>query len=96
MKDTEKMLTKVVKDLENTRHKYGGYPYVRTIRNILVGKADAAIAPYFATKPYYGMFYELTLKETEDLLDKLVSKNKLDTIFTGHGKMYCSVEEYYY
>ena len=41
------MIIKMIKDLEDTRDKYNGYAYVRTMRNILVGKKDAAIAPYF-------------------------------------------------
>lgn len=41
------LLIAMVKDLEDTREIYHGYSYVRTMRNILIGKEDAAIAPNF-------------------------------------------------
>ena len=88
------LLVQIVKDLEDTRHKYGGYAYVRTIRNILIGKKDATIAPNFINKHYYGIINELTLEETEKLLDSLLRDNKLQCIFTEHGKLYCTLDFY--
>ena len=43
------LIIRMVKDLEDTRDMYYGYSYVRTIRNILVGKEGALIAPLFKT-----------------------------------------------
>lgn len=88
------MIIEMVRDLERTRYDYNGYAYVRTIRNILVGKHDAAIAPYFSDKPYYGVVSYLGLNDLEEILDGLVRNNKLDIIYTGHGKLYCTHEYY--
>lgn len=86
------MVIQMVKDLEMTREKYHGYAYVRTMRNILVGKEDAAIAPHFKDKAYYGIYDYLELEEVEKLLDAFVSANSLSVIFTEHGKLYCTHE----
>ena len=88
------LLEQIVKDLEITRHKYSGYAYVRTIRNILIGKEDAVIAPHFKEQYYHGVISELTLEETEKLLDSLVKEGKLQCIYTEHGKLYCTLEFY--
>lgn len=88
----DKLLISMVKDLENTRENFFGYSYVRTMRNILIGKEDAAIAPLFKDKEYFGCFYELKLDVLEEMMDELVKKNKLDAIYTEHGKLYCSHE----
>ena len=45
------LLIGMVKDLEDTREMYQGYSYVRTMRNILIGKEDAVIAPFLRTNP---------------------------------------------
>ncbi len=66
------LLIRLVKDLEDTRSEYRGFSYVRTIRNILIGKEDAAIAPFFEGKPYYGIFETLTLEQVEQMMDSLV------------------------
>ena len=50
------LLVKMIRDLEETRWKYRGYSYVRTMRNILTGNKNAVIAPNFKGKPYYGLF----------------------------------------
>ncbi|WP_051200008.1 tetratricopeptide repeat protein [Butyrivibrio sp. FCS006] len=89
------LLIRLVKDLEDTRSEYKGYSYVRTIRNILIGKEDAAIAPFFKGKPYYGQFEALTLERVEEMMDALVSSYQLDVIHTEHGKLYCSRESGY-
>ncbi len=86
------LLIRLVKDLEDTRSEYKGYSYVRTIRNILIGKEDAAIAPFFKGKPYYGQFETLTLERVEQMMDSLVSSYQLDVIRTEHGKLYCTRE----
>lgn len=88
------MIIEMVRDLERTRHDYNGYAYVRTMRNILVGKKDAAIAPYFSRKPYYGVVPYLGLNDLEGIMDGLVRNNRLDIIFTEHGKLYCTHEWY--
>lgn len=90
------LLIGMVKDLENTRDVYKGYSYVRTMRNILIGKEDAAIAPFFDMKPYYGQFYELSLEELEQMMDVLVKTNQLRVFVTEHGKLYCTQEYYEY
>lgn len=84
------ILIRMVKDLEDTRGKYAGYSYVRTMRNILVGKEDAAIAPYFKGKPYYGLMDELKLEDMERIMDVLVQTGQLDIIYTDNGKLYCT------
>lgn len=97
MKKYEKvyeLIIQMVKDLEKTRDDYRGYSYVRTMRNILVGKEDAAVAPLFKEKPYYGLVDHMKLDELEGLLDKLVIDDKLDVIYTDHGKLYCTHEYY--
>lgn len=89
-----KMLIEIVKDLENTREYIHGYSYVRTIRNILIGKADAIIAPNFKNKKYYGIVRELTLQDTEELMDNLVKTNQITYMFTSNGKLYCTFDYY--
>ena len=86
----EELLMRMVKDLEDTREIYCGYSYVRTMRNILVGKEDAVIAPFFKGKPYYGIFETLELVAVEKLMDRLVSRNQLSIIYTARGKLYCT------
>ena len=88
------LLLRMVKDLEDTREMYCGYSYVRTMRNILVGKDGAAIAPFFKGKPYYGIYDTLELAAVEKMLDGLVSRNQLSVIYTGRGKLYCTNEYY--
>ena len=86
------MFITMVKDLEDTRDIYGGYSYIRTMRNILVGKEDAAIARYFKGKPYYGVFPSLKLEDLETMMDSFVQANLIDVIYTQHGKLYCTPE----
>lgn len=86
------LLVVMIKDLENTRHKYHGYSYVRTMRNILVGKKEAAIAPYFVDKPYYGKLEWIRLEDLEHMLDTMVSLHQIDVLYTEHGKLYCTHE----
>ena len=88
------LLLQMVKDLEDTREIYQGYSYVRTMRNILVGKEGALIAPYFQSKPYYGLFDELKLEEAEYYFDNLAKAGLLDIIHTDNGKLYCTHEHY--
>lgn len=88
------IIIKMVNDLERTRDDYHGYAYVRTMRNILVGKEDAAIAPFFKNKPYYGLVDHMKLDELERIMDSLVRDNRLDIIYTDHGKLYCTHEYY--
>ena len=94
MKNTDNsLLVSMVRDLEMTRGKYNGYSYVTTIRNILVGKESAYIAPFFVTKPYYGMFARLSKDETRRMMDKLISTGELDYIISDKGKkLYCTHE----
>ena len=66
------LLIQMVKDLEDTREMYWGFPYVRTMRNILVGKETAVIAPAFKGKPYYGVFETLKLSSLEIMMDLLL------------------------
>ena len=82
------LFVKMVRDLERTRASYGGYAYVRTMRNILVGKTNAAIAPFFKDEPYYGQYYKLSLDQVEDMADELVAANRLKIIYTARGKLY--------
>lgn len=89
-----KLLIKIIQDLENTREIIHGYSYVRTIRNILIGKEDALIAPNFKNKEYYGLVNELTLQETEKILDYLVDTNQITYFFTQNGKLYCTFDYY--
>ena len=84
------LLFTVVNDLERTRDVINGYSYVRTIRNILIGKSDAAIAPNFSGKKYYGLISDLTLEETETMMDNMVKSKMLSCIYTSHGKLYCT------
>ena len=86
------MLIAMIKDLEETREIHGGYSYVRTMRNILVGKEDAAIAPYFKGKPYYGIAPTMKLEELENIMDSFVKANLIDVLHTKHGKLYCTHE----
>lgn len=88
------LIIQMVKDLEKTRDDYRGYAYVRTMRNILVGKDDAVVAPLFKEKPYYGIVDHMKLDELESIMDKLVNDNRLDIIYTDHGKLYCTHEYY--
>lgn len=88
------LLVKIVKDLEDSRTEIYGYSYARTIRNILIGKPEAIIAPNFKNKPYYGILNNLTLEETEKLLDNVVKMNKLICDYREHGKLYCTIEYY--
>ena len=89
-----KLVIEIVQDLENTREDIHGYSYVRTIRNILIGKEDAIIAPNFKNKQYYGLVNELTLQETEKILDYLVVTNQITYFFTQNGKLYCTFDYY--
>lgn len=88
------LIVKMVKDLERTRKFYCGYAYVRTMRNILVGKEGAVIAPYFKNEPYYGQYYRLSLEEVEMMMDQLVRTGRLRVIRTSRGKLYCTPEYY--
>lgn len=89
------LLVSMVRDLEVTRDKYNGYSYVTTIRNILVGKESACIAPFFVGKPYYGLYARLSKDETRLMMDRLISEGKLDYIISGKGKkLYCTHEYY--
>ncbi len=94
--DFEQYLISMVKDLEDTRAKYNGYSYVRTMRNILIGKNDAAIAPFFVEKKYYGLFSDLMMEECEKIMDTLVSRNKIEYVITDHGKLYCTKDYHDY
>lgn len=84
------LLVRLIKDMEDTREMIFGYSYVRTIRNILIGKADAIIAPNFKDKDYYGIISNLSLEETEVILDSMVKANILACVHTKHGKLYCT------
>jgi len=86
------LLISMVKDLEDTREIYHGYSYVRTMRNILIGKDDAAIASFFRDKPYYGQFEELKLEALEHMMDAMTVSGQLCIIYTEHGKLYCTQE----
>ena len=94
--DLMDMLVKMIKDLEDTREKYHGYAYIRTMRNILVGKDNAIIAQHFKAKPYYSLFHKLALENTERMMDTLVHMNKIDIVWTDHGKLYCTPEYHNY
>lgn len=82
----------MVRDLEESQERYNGYAYIRTMRNILVGKKDACIAPYFIEKQYYGLVSKLKLEELENIMDRLVVNGELDVIYTEHGKLFCTHE----
>ena len=86
----ESILVSMVKDLEDTRHKYCGYAYRRTIRNILIGNKDAAIAPHFKDKPYYGIARYLSLDSVDIIMDYLVEKRLLCVLYKDRGKLYCT------
>lgn len=88
-------ILQIIKDLENTREKYWGFAYVRTIRNILIGKENAAIAPNFSDKNYYGIIDHLRLDELEFIMDTMVGWHLIDIVYTNHGKLYCSEEKPY-
>lgn len=89
------LIIDIVKDLENTRDIFYGYSYVMTMRNILIGKEDAIIAPNFKEKYYYGVIDKLTLHELEELMDELVKENLLCVIYSKKGKkLYCTHEYY--
>lgn len=90
MLHNNELLIAMVRDLEDTREHYHGYSYVRTMRNILIGKEDAVIAPVFKNKEYFGCIQELTLEELERIMDKMVKNERLDVIHTSHGKLYCT------
>ena len=84
------LMISMIKDLEDTRDIYGGYAYVRTMRNILIGKEDAAIAPFFKGKQYYGIVKDLKLEDVQIIMDRLEEANEIDVVFTNHGKLYCT------
>lgn len=62
-----------------------------TIRNILVGKESAYIAPFFVTKPYYGMFARLSKDETRRMMDNLISAGELDYLREFGGNIGYSI-----
>ncbi len=84
----------IVKDLEETRDIYSGFSYARTIRNILVGKETAIIAPFFDKKEYYGYLDYISIKSVEQILDNLVAEKQLWFVYTEHGKLYCTKDYY--
>lgn len=88
------LFVKMVRDLEDTREDHRGYSYVRTMRNILIGKKDAEIAPLFEGKPYYGIFSDLSLEAMEQIMDAFVQLGQLEVEYTNHGKLYCTPEYY--
>ena len=92
----DELIVKMVNDLEKTREFYCGYAYVRTIRNILIGKESAAIAPYFKEEPYYGQYRRLRLDQVEYMMDLLVKKGLIKIIYTQRGKLYCSSDYHDY
>ena len=65
------------------------------MRNILVGKKDAVIAPFFTKKSYYGIYDKLSLNQLEQVMDGLVKDGLLEVIYTNHGKLYCTYDYYY-
>ena len=91
-----KLFVQMVKDLENTRFKYHGYSYVRTMRNILIANQNAVIAVHFQDKPYYGIFSWLSLGEVEAMMDRVVSTGQLEIVWTDHGKLYCTPDYHNY
>lgn len=84
------LLIEIVKDLEKTREELSGYAYVRTIRNILTGNANAIIAPAFCNKKYYGLMSNLSLQEAEEMMEHLLKTKQLTCLDTNHGRLYCS------
>jgi hypothetical protein len=61
------------------------------MRNILVGKPDAAIAPYFKDKIYHGIIDKLPKEDLEIKMESLVKKGFLDYIISDNGKkLYCT------
>jgi hypothetical protein len=94
MQYIEHLLVSMVRDLEETRYWCHGYAYCKTLRNILVGKENAVIAPHFNGKPYHGILSYLTLNEVGEMMDRLVRKHLLDVIYTNHGKLYCTPDYY--
>ena len=94
MQCEEQLLVRMVRDLEKTKYRFHGYAYRRTLRNILIGKEDAAIAPYFKGKAYHGIYAYLTLEAVTLKMDALVRRHLLDVIYTDHGKLYCTPEHY--
>ncbi len=87
----DNMLVMMVKDLEDTREKYKGYSYPRTMRNILIGKRDAIIAPWFRRRPYYGRIQKLSLDEMTRIMDLLVRYGQLNYIISdSNKKLYCT------
>ncbi|MCQ2498847.1 MAG: hypothetical protein MJ133_07660 [Lachnospiraceae bacterium] len=84
------LLVTMIRDLENTRYKYHGYAYRRTIRNILTGNKDAVIAPQFKGKSYYGLVKYLSLTDVESMLVEMVRCNTISVIYTDRGKLYCT------
>ena len=91
---TSSSIIKLVKDLEDTREEYGGYSYVRTIRNILEGNENSEIANHFSNKEYYGAYEFLSLSRAEEIMDELVAEGKLKVILAKRGKLYCTKEYY--
>ena len=49
---------------------------------------------HFKNKQYYGLVNELTLQETEKILDYLVVTNQITYFFTQNGKLYCTFDYY--
>lgn len=89
-KDISKLLVEILRDIENTQSFYHGYGYRRTVRNILVGNKDSEVAVNFTNKKYYGIMKNLSLEDTENLLNQLVKENIITYNITEHGKMYCT------
>ena len=86
----ESLLIQMVKDLEDTRYKYFGYSYRRTMRNILTGNISAVIAPNFMSKEYFGIVSYLTLDNCTKIMETLVKKGKIAYVDTEHGRLYCT------
>ena len=92
--ELQEYLLNIVNDLEKTRDIYNGYSYARTIRNILVGKETAIIAPFFDDKEYYGYLDYISIKSVEQMLENLVKEKRLYFIYTDRGKLFCTKEFY--
>ena len=89
MGELESLLVQMVKDLEETAWKFHGYAYPRTIRNILIGKEDAEIAPNFKGKPYHGIASkDLKIVDASDILDGMVAKGYLDSFISDRNVHY--------
>lgn len=91
------LIVSMVKDLEDTRDKYQGYSYVTTMRNILVGKPDAAIAPYFRGKIYHGIINKASKEDVEETMESMVNRGILCYVISETGKkLYCTNEHHDY